>query len=264
MSAQKVYHKLATIKFQDGEMKLKVRSDSTADAIETSIRNRFGISDSERLILVDFEGCDVVIDATLTTGKYTLELAPKKPTRHPALALSPGVSAWEAKAAAPAAAASDSGDRKVEVPADAPKKAAAPAAAESADTAGIEIRKDITGKIEFVSIDCDKIGLTEEIEEAMSYTIMEDDKNKIDVQFVYGNNAFAKTVEFRLKNWKSSKLEVLQWIPFDPDKESELLNIKPGVISQFTGPTGRKLVFPFIVTALFNEGEGSLLIKDRW
>eukprot|EP00457_Paulinella_chromatophora_P023638 gb/GEZN01027150.1/.p1 GENE.gb/GEZN01027150.1/~~gb/GEZN01027150.1/.p1 ORF type:complete len:154 (+),score=18.87 gb/GEZN01027150.1/:45-464(+) len=69
------YHKLLTLQYQDKLMKLKIRNNTSAEGIEECIRNRFGIPDDVEFVAVDFEGCDVVIDHTLTTGVYQVIIA---------------------------------------------------------------------------------------------------------------------------------------------------------------------------------------------
>jgi len=128
---------------------------------------------------------------------------------------------------------------------------------------GQAFRRNQAGKIDQLVFDCTPTGLTVEIENCVSYTILEDEPAKIDVQFVFGNNAFAECVEIHLQGWKYP-LEVLQWVPFEPEKDSELLGGVKGLIIQNTSSTSMKITFPFNVTALWNEGEGSLVIKDKW
>jgi len=69
-----LFHKILTVTHGDNKFDLKIQSSSTPDGIEKALRNRFQIAADKPLILVDQEGYDVVIDAQLDTGKYTLQL----------------------------------------------------------------------------------------------------------------------------------------------------------------------------------------------
>jgi len=72
------YHKIVHIAFGGKEVKFKFFSDSTAQDIQQTIRNRFGFSAHQGFILLDDEGFDVVIDGTIETAKYTLVLPGKE------------------------------------------------------------------------------------------------------------------------------------------------------------------------------------------
>lgn len=67
------WHRLATIVRGEQKMRLKVYAESSPEGVQASIRARFGMSEDERLLLVDDEGCDVVADGTLETATYKLE-----------------------------------------------------------------------------------------------------------------------------------------------------------------------------------------------
>jgi ubiquitin-activating enzyme E1 len=69
-----LFHKILTVTYGDNKFDLKIQSTSTPEGIEKAIRNRFQIAADQPVILVDQDGCDVVIDAQLDTGRYTLEL----------------------------------------------------------------------------------------------------------------------------------------------------------------------------------------------
>jgi len=58
-------------------MKLKIRGDSSSEDIQKAIRNRLQLFD-QQFMLVDEEGCDVVLDHTLTTGAYTIQVVGEK------------------------------------------------------------------------------------------------------------------------------------------------------------------------------------------
>lgn len=66
------YHRIVTINYGELSMQLKIRDGSTASAIQTSIINRFGLDKEAKILLQDADKCDVVIDATLPTGTFTL------------------------------------------------------------------------------------------------------------------------------------------------------------------------------------------------
>jgi len=280
---QVVYHKLVTIVHADKSQQLKIRSNSTTAAIDAAIRARFGLSDSQRYLLVDKEGCDVIADCTLTTGKYQLELC-QSPHIEPARkAVGGSISAPSQPA--PAAKQEKQEEKKEEKPEvkEERKIVTSPPEVSDIDPAESEVKKkvvkkessagdveghcrrDAKGKINLIIIDCEVANgeTVDAVENVISYTILEEDPNKIDVQFVYGNQAFAESVEFQLHGWKSS-LEILQWIPFEPDKETEMLRAIKGVEVTNMSSRSIRITFPRTITGLFNEGEGSLLIKDKW
>jgi len=68
------YHRLVTITDGKTSMKLKLFKESSSDDIAEAVRNRFHLSASQKIVLIDEDGCDVVVDGTLETGKYRLEL----------------------------------------------------------------------------------------------------------------------------------------------------------------------------------------------
>jgi glutathione S-transferase len=68
------YHRIVTITDGKQSFKLKLYSENQAADIQETIRTRFGLDRSKRVVLVDQDGCDVIIDGTLETGKYTLQV----------------------------------------------------------------------------------------------------------------------------------------------------------------------------------------------
>jgi len=66
------YHRLVTITDGKQSMKLKLYSNSQSADIQEAIRARFRLAEKERVLLVDEDDCDVVIDGTLETGNYKL------------------------------------------------------------------------------------------------------------------------------------------------------------------------------------------------
>jgi len=69
------YFKLAEITFGADTAKFKIRSASHSADIHNAIRSRFDIPPHKRFVLVDKqEGVDVVVDGTLPTGAYSLEI----------------------------------------------------------------------------------------------------------------------------------------------------------------------------------------------
>jgi len=69
------YHKVAEITFGSETAKFKIRSESNSADIQDAIRSRFDIPSEKRFVLIDKrEGVDVVVDGTLETGAYTLEV----------------------------------------------------------------------------------------------------------------------------------------------------------------------------------------------
>lgn len=64
------YHKLVTISDGTKEATFKIHEGAAADAIQSAISSRFGVS---RFSLVDDEDCYVCVDSTLETGKYRLQ-----------------------------------------------------------------------------------------------------------------------------------------------------------------------------------------------
>jgi len=67
------FHRLATITDGKTNMKLKLYAETESADIQGAIRSRFNLSEGTKLVLVDEDGCDVVIDGTLETGKYKLQ-----------------------------------------------------------------------------------------------------------------------------------------------------------------------------------------------
>jgi glutathione S-transferase len=68
------YHRIVTITDGKQSHKLKLYAENQAADIQETIRTRFGIDRSKRMVLVDQDGCDAIIDGTLETGKYTLQV----------------------------------------------------------------------------------------------------------------------------------------------------------------------------------------------
>jgi len=66
------YHRLITVSDGKQSMKLKLYSNSQSADIQEAIRARFRLAEKERVLLVDEDDCDVVIDGTLETGNYKL------------------------------------------------------------------------------------------------------------------------------------------------------------------------------------------------
>lgn len=58
--------------------RLKVYTGSAPEAVEKAIEGRLGLSPQQDWVLVDAEGCDVVVDSYLTTGDYTVVLIPER------------------------------------------------------------------------------------------------------------------------------------------------------------------------------------------
>lgn len=73
-----LYHRLVTINYQDQRATFKIRDGSLSQDIVYAIKSKFGIPAEDRLILVDSEEFDVVIDETLATGTYNLTVAAPK------------------------------------------------------------------------------------------------------------------------------------------------------------------------------------------
>jgi len=68
------FHRIATITDGKQTMKLKIYAESRAPDVQEAIRVRFGLESQQRLVLTDAEDCDVVIDGTLETGNYKLQV----------------------------------------------------------------------------------------------------------------------------------------------------------------------------------------------
>jgi len=65
-----------TINYNDQVAKFKITSESKSADIQDTVRARFNIPDTERLILVDDQDkADVIIDGLLETGSYHLQVA---------------------------------------------------------------------------------------------------------------------------------------------------------------------------------------------
>jgi len=69
------FHRLVTITDGKTTMKLKLFKESTGEDIQLAIKNRFKLPEAQRFVLIDEEGCDVVVDGTLETATYKLELS---------------------------------------------------------------------------------------------------------------------------------------------------------------------------------------------
>lgn len=68
------FHRLVTIIYNGQSVKFKIFSDSHATDIQQTIRTRFGLRPNQPFVLSDEDDCDVVVDGTLETGKYKLEV----------------------------------------------------------------------------------------------------------------------------------------------------------------------------------------------
>eukprot|EP00457_Paulinella_chromatophora_P002563 gb/GEZN01002568.1/.p1 GENE.gb/GEZN01002568.1/~~gb/GEZN01002568.1/.p1 ORF type:complete len:650 (-),score=89.23 gb/GEZN01002568.1/:490-2415(-) len=73
-SLPQLYHTIATISFQEEVMKLKIRSGNTSQSLYNAISTRFGLS-TQHFVVMDEDGVDVPVDASLPTGEYTMELS---------------------------------------------------------------------------------------------------------------------------------------------------------------------------------------------
>jgi len=68
------YHRHVTVSDGKTTMKLKLYPESNAADVQDAIRARFRLAADARLVLVDEDDCDVVIDGTLETGSYKLTM----------------------------------------------------------------------------------------------------------------------------------------------------------------------------------------------
>jgi len=68
------YHRHITISDGKTTMKLKLYPESCAADVQEAIRSRLKLGADTRLVLIDEDNCDVVVDGTLETGSYKLSL----------------------------------------------------------------------------------------------------------------------------------------------------------------------------------------------
>jgi len=292
-----VYHKILIVNHQGKVAKFKIRENASTEGIEEAFRARFVLPEDQRFVLVDEDGFDVIVNHTLESGSYKLTLssdtlaqpsteqkvevsASISSTTHtppPKLLFEAGPPKPEPKVETPAPKSEPKIEPKPEPstvvdpkkPAEAKTevKKSEPAKTKSSGVLppGEMFRRNKDGKVEIVIFDVNVIGETvDAVDEVVSYTILEDTPHKIDVQLCYGNHSFADVVEIYLQGWPIARpIEVIHWIPFDPDKASEVLGAKPGVEISAVNSITKKITFPKIITALFSEGEGSLVIQDR-
>jgi glutathione S-transferase len=68
------YHRVATVTDGKQSFRFKIYPENQAVDVQETIRTRFGIRPHQRAVLIDQDGCDVIIDGSLETGNYTLQV----------------------------------------------------------------------------------------------------------------------------------------------------------------------------------------------